>query len=1271
MKKEMKIYRLLLVIAAMTVLSSCSEVFDNGWFASSAERTLKMSKQQFSFSSEAQTENTEVTAQNVPWTISNNAQWLTISPNSGSASASVAVAVQENKSDTARVAYPVMSSTDPQWTQTYPMTVTQRAPEPYINISDQSLVFDGTSGSQTVSVESNYKAKYSATEKWLTLEETSTGIKISVEENTDEGDRSADIIVTAGTLTKKILVTQRAANVSSTISTMDFGNSASTKELVISAQASWTATATDQWIQITPTSGKAGNTTVKVSVTDNADNIDRNGFIYINVGTKRKLEIAIKQDGTVLTASPTMLTLNADGDAASFNVSGNTSWTLKASDSWIELSKAAGSNNAQITVSATRNSGNERKGTITLYNKQGNVASLINVTQEAGRASVTAMPRSLNLGINAAESSLFIVSYGAWSLKTDADWITLGQTSGTGDATVEVTVTKNLSGKVRNGNIMVYDETGEEVQVVPVRQTTFSVSATVSELTFMPEGSSAEFDINATSQWQLTAPEWVTLSQSKGDSNATIVAKTTENTSGTEKKGSILLFNEAGVQAQSISVTQPAVSVKASPETCDFKVAGGSQTVNINANVAWTAAASDDWVTLSATSGTSSADIVLSAKENTGSTARSATVTVQSKSGNVKATVKVTQAGSQIAVTPTAMTFGVDGATEEMTITSNTAWSLLPSESWLQLSKTSGTGNDKVNVTVGQNPSDKKRTATIAVRNSKGATVQTVTVDQVATNLAVSPGSLSFGPAGETSQITVTANSDWSLQSDASWLTLSKTSGAGNDKVTVNVQENSGQDARSCEISLKNSAGTVVQTIAVTQDAYTLTLSPDYLEFDAAAGSSTFAVATNTSWTAKASASWVSIDRSTGTGDDNIRVEVTANDGDNERTATVDITAGNQNKSVTIRQGFTERFSVTPTSLNFNVSGSAVTLDITSNSSWRLTTSASWLSLSQTSGTGDATVTVNATENDESQVRTATIYLENASGGNVATIDVVQTASSMSASLSETFFQSGGGQATITITADAAWRLSVPDWVTVSSQSGSNDATVRMTVSANTDHNTRYGTVALENAAGVVFASIDIEQEGSTSTDEYTRDLGYTFLSAGSSLELSAIESETWMAEVTKGAEWITLDPTSGVADTPLVITTADNPSGSSREGEIQITYGYHRYTCPVIQDGKTLEVSTNSVEFFAKGGESSSIIVTADNTPEVKSSAAWLTVSQMDGTFTLTASRNTSSSQRTATVTVSLPGVSGVQPVTITVRQAGVNGTFSVNGFGSDENWN
>lgn len=1269
MKKEMKIYRLLLVIAAMAVLGSCSEVFDNGWSASSAERTLKMSKQQFSFTSAAQTENTEVTAQNVPWTISNNAQWLTISPNSGSASASVAVAVQENTSDTARVAYPMMSSTDAQWTQTYPMTVTQRAPEPYINISDQSLVFGGTSGSQTVSVESNYKVRYTKTEKWLTLEETSTGVKVSVEENTDEGDRSADIIVTAGTKTEKILVTQRAANVSSTISTMEFANAASTKELVIDAQASWTATATDQWIQITPTSGKAGYTTVKVSVTDNTENIDRNGFVYINIGTKRKLEIAVQQNGTVLSASPTFITLNANGEAATFNVTGNTSWTLTASDPWIELSKTAGSNNAQITVSAPKNTSNERRGTITLHNKQGNVASLINVTQETGRASVTAMPRSFNLGVEESTSSLNIFTEGAWSLKTDAEWIMLSQTSGTGETTVEVTVTKNMTASVRNGNIMVYDQTGAEVQKVPVRQTTFDISATVSELTLQPEGSTETFDINATSQWQLTAPEWLTLSQTTGNSNATIEVKAVENNSGVDKKGSILLFNEAGVQAQSIAVTQPAVSIKVSPETFDFKVAGETQTMTINSNVAWTASTNSSWLTLSNASGTSSADIMLSAKENTNSTARTATVTVQSKSGKVKATAKVTQIGSQIAATPTAMTFGVDGATEDLTIVSNTKWSLSADVTWLKLGKTSGTGDDRVSVTAIQNPNDKKRSATISVKNSLGTVVQTVAVDQVATNLAASPGSLAFAPVGETAQLTITANSDWSL-SASSWLTLSKTSGSGNATLNVTVAENTSASKRSGQVLLKNSVGTTVQTIAVTQDAYTLTLSPTELYFDPAAGVKSFAVATNTSWTVLSTVPWVTIANNSGTKDGTVRVQVSANDGDSQRNATVSVVAGNLQKNVTITQGYTERFAVSPSSLSFNVSGSQTTLKITSNSSWRLTTTSSWLSLSKTMGTGNDNVTVNATENTGNQVRTATISLENASGMTVATVEVVQTASSLSATLSETHFVSEGTQTNISISADAAWRLKVPEWTSVNMQSGNGDATVRLTVSANTSRDKRYGTVTLTNAAGVTYASIDIEQDGRTTLDEYTKDLGYTFLSKGSTLELTAIENEAWTAQVTNGS-WIALSPASGSATTNLAITAADNPSGKGRQGEIQITYGYNRYTCPVVQDGKTITVSTNNVEFFAKGGEISSIIVTADKTAEVKTAASWLTIKQSGNTFTLTATKNSSSSQRNATVTVSLPGVTDLDPVTITVRQTGPNGTFSVNGFGKDENWN
>ncbi|MBR5671195.1 MAG: BACON domain-containing protein, partial [Bacteroidales bacterium] len=56
--------------------------------------------------------------------------------------------------------------------------------------------------------------------------------------------------------------------------------------------------------------------------------------------------------------------------------------------------------------------------------------------------------------------------------------------------------------------------------------------------------------------------------------------------------------------------------------------------------------------------------------------------------------------------------------------------------------------------------------------------------------LSISFPSVSVDEAGKTVDLTVYSNTSWSASSDASWITVSPTSGSGNVDVKVTVAEN-------------------------------------------------------------------------------------------------------------------------------------------------------------------------------------------------------------------------------------------------------------------------------------------------------------------------------------------------------------------------------------------------------------------------------------------------------------------------------------------------
>ena len=205
--------------------------------------------------------------------------------------------------------------------------------------------------------------------------------------------------------------------------------------------------------------------------------------------------------------------------------------------------------------------------------------------------------------------------------------------------------------------------------------------------------------------------------------------------------------------------------------------------------------------------------------------------------------------------------------------------------------------------------------------------------------------------------------------------------------------------------TMANSSGQVViQFISGTQNpkingitatgssGATLSVSPTSLTVGSAAGSTgTFNITSNLSWTVSSNQTWLSVSPASGSNNGTVTVTAQANTG-SARTATVTVSApGATSQTVTVTQnaaGVT--LSVSPTSLSVAAAaGSTGTFNITSNTSWTVSSNQTWLTASPTSGSNNAAVTVTAQQNTGA-ARTATVTVS-ATGATSQTVTVTQS----------------------------------------------------------------------------------------------------------------------------------------------------------------------------------------------------------------------------------------------------------------------------------------
>ena len=157
----------------------------------------------------------------------------------------------------------------------------------------------------------------------------------------------------------------------------------------------------------------------------------------------------------------------------------------------------------------------------------------------------------------------------------------------------------------------------------------------------------------------------------------------------------------------------------------------------------------------------------------------------------------------------TSITQNPTGGTHNLEITSNTFWTLTESLSWVSLSKSSGSLNDTVVITLTDNTTTDARTGTITLSSQDGSVVININITQSA--LKALPSTVSFSSIVSSVNLVITTTGDWTAVKSGDWFTINKTSGNGNDTIIVTKTL-----AYIADGSITITNGSVIKVITVT-----------------------------------------------------------------------------------------------------------------------------------------------------------------------------------------------------------------------------------------------------------------------------------------------------------------------------------------------------------------------------------------------------------------------------------------------------------------------
>lgn len=241
---------------------------------------------------------------------------------------------------------------------------------------------------------------------------------------------------------------------------------------------------------------------------------------------------------------------------------------------------------------------------------------------------------------------------------------------------------------------------------------------------------------------------------------------------------------------------------------------------------------------------------------------------------------------------------------------------------------------------------------------------------------------------------------NWAATTNVDWIEIQTESGVGSTgffTFTYKVLENPDtENARVGIIEISNGIDQLVFT--VTQTAFVETLSTtaqSVLNF-AAEGSSNYVINiySNTNWILSSTNSWINIDTPTGSGDAIGQFDIaenTSNIEGREGTILLETASGSITRSITIQQAVAASYLLVD---DVTVDGNAGThsLNVESDTGWTVSTQESWITLSQTSGFGDAILNFDVDQGIVKRGRTGIIVVQSTNGYYIRNVIVTQLA---------------------------------------------------------------------------------------------------------------------------------------------------------------------------------------------------------------------------------------------------------------------------------------
>jgi hypothetical protein len=344
------------------------------------------------------------------------------------------------------------------------LTITQAGASCVSSITPSSRSLTSGSQSSTVSVSAASSCNWTAQSQagWITITSGGAGpgpktLKYAVAANPSTSPRSGAIII--GSKVHTVIQAGIPCSYSISPSGQNFTTSGGggTVNVTATAGCGWTAVSNVGWAVITSGGSGSGSGVVNYTVGANSGGT-RSGTLTIAGQSFTLIQEGVS-GGCSYTIAPTSQSYTSSGGSGNVTVTtqAGCQWTAVSNESWVTIttgSSGSGSGAVSYTVAVNPDPGS-RSGTMTIAGQTFTVT-------EGGNCTYAINPGNRTMGKSGGSASVSVTAPGGcgWTAVSNAGWITVTTgSSGSGNGTVNYTVSVNTTGTTRTGTVTIAGKT--------------------------------------------------------------------------------------------------------------------------------------------------------------------------------------------------------------------------------------------------------------------------------------------------------------------------------------------------------------------------------------------------------------------------------------------------------------------------------------------------------------------------------------------------------------------------------------------------------------------------------------------------------------------------------------------------------------------------------------------------------------------------------------------------------------------------------------------